>query len=57
MKNGVAPSGIINRETETIVATGAILAGIPCIDKIDIGKIKDGDTVLLDADNALVIVQ
>ena len=56
-KNGVAPAGIINRETETIVATGVILAGIPCVDKIDIEKIKDGDTVLLDADNALVAVQ
>jgi predicted aconitase with swiveling domain len=53
-KNGVGPSGIINRETETIVATGVILAGIPCIDHIDIYKIKDGDTVLLDADNGEV---
>ena len=56
-KNGVAPAGIINKETETIVATGVILAGIPCVDQIDIEKIKDGDTVLLDADNALVIIQ
>ncbi len=49
-KNGVAPSGIINKETETIVATGVILAGIPCIDKIDIDKIKNGNTLFLDAD-------
>ena len=56
-KNGVAPAGIVNKETETIVATGAILAGIPCVDQIDIEKIKDGDMVLLDADNALVTVQ
>jgi predicted aconitase with swiveling domain len=55
-KNGVEPRGIINEETETIVATGVILAGIPCVDKIDIKKIKEGDTVLLDADNALVII-
>jgi len=55
-KNGVAPSGIINKETETIVATGVILAGIPCVDQIEIEKIKDGDTILLDADNALVTV-
>ena len=55
-KNGVAPKGIINEETETIVATGVILAGIPCVDKIDIKRIKDGDTVLLDADNALVTI-
>ena len=56
-KNGVAPSGIINKETETIVATGVILAGIPCVDQIEIEKIKDGDTILLDADNALVKIQ
>jgi len=53
-KNGVAPKGIINKETETIVATGVILAGIPCVDQIDIETIKDGDTVLLDADNGEV---
>jgi len=56
-KNGVAPVGIVNKETETIVATGVILAGIPCVDQIDIEKIKDGDAVLLDADNALVTIQ
>ena len=53
-KNGVAPSGIINKETETIVATGVILAGIPCVDQIDLEKIKSGDTVLLDAYNGEV---
>jgi predicted aconitase with swiveling domain len=53
-KNNVAPAGIINKETETIVATGVILAGIPCVDKIDIEKIKDGDTIVLDADNGKV---
>jgi len=56
-KNGVAPRGIINEETETIVATGVILAGIPCVDKIDIKQIKDGDNILLDADNASVTIQ
>jgi predicted aconitase with swiveling domain len=50
-KNNVAPQGIINKETETIVATGVILAGIPCIDQVDIGKIKNGDIVVLDADH------
>jgi len=56
-KNGVAPKGIINKETETIVATGVILAGIPCVDQIDIEKIKDGDTVLLDADKGTVDIK
>ena len=41
-KNNVAPAGIINKETETIVATGVILAGIPCVDKIDIDNVGSG---------------
>jgi predicted aconitase with swiveling domain len=53
-KNGVAPAGIINKDTETIVATGVILAGIPCIDQINIEEIKDGDTLILNADEARV---
>ena len=38
-KNNVAPAAIINKETETIVDTGVILAGIQCVDNIDIEKI------------------
>jgi len=48
--NGVAPAAIVNHETETIVATGAILAGIPCIDGIDISNLKTGDMLSIDAD-------
>jgi len=53
-KNGVAPAGIVNKETETIVATGVILAGIPCVDQVDIEKIKNGDSIALDAENGEV---
>jgi len=53
-KNGVAPAAIVNRETETIVATGVILAGIPCVDRIDIDKIKTGDKLIVDADEGTV---
>lgn len=56
-KNGVGPKAIINKETETIVATGAILAGIPCVDKIDIEKIKDGDEIFIDADEGIVKIK
>jgi len=56
-KNGVAPKGIVNKETETIVATGVILAGIPCVDQIDIDKIQDGDIIVLDADNESVEIK
>ncbi|HDD57217.1 MAG TPA: DUF126 domain-containing protein [Thermoplasmatales archaeon] len=56
-KNGVAPAGIINEETETIVATGVILAGIPCIDGIDIDKIPDGTHVIMDATKGTVEIK
>ena len=49
-KNGNAPIGIINRECETIVAVGAIISEIPCVDKIDISKIKTGDIVRITDD-------
>jgi predicted aconitase with swiveling domain len=57
VQNGVGPRGIINKETETIVATGVILAGIPCVDHIDIENIKTGDKIILDSDNATVEIQ
>jgi len=53
-KNGLAPRAIVNKETETIVATGVILAGIPCVDGIDIGRIKTGDRLRVDADEGIV---
>jgi len=56
-KNGVGPVAIVNRETETIVATGAILAGIPCVDGIDIDRIRTGDRVVVNADEGTVEVK
>ena len=53
-KNGVAPKAIINKETETIVATGVILAGIPCVDQIDIEKLNTGDKLKVDATKGTV---
>ena len=44
-KNGTSPAAIINKECETIIAVGAIISEIPCVDKIDISKIKSGDKI------------
>ena len=44
-KNGMAPAGIINKECETIIAVGAIISEIPCVDKVDISEIKTGDSI------------
>jgi hypothetical protein len=49
-KNGVAPAGMINKECETVVAVGAIISEIPCVDKIDTSKIKKGDVIRIDGD-------
>ena len=53
-KNGVAPAGIINKDCETVVAVGAIISDIPCIDQVDISKIKTDDKVKIDGDKVIV---
>jgi len=54
VKYGAAPLAIVNAETEAIVATGAILAGIPCVDGVDLTTIKTGDLLEVDADEGTV---
>ncbi len=44
-KRGLAPKAIINRRCEPIIAVGAIIAEIPCIDLIDVDQISTGDYV------------
>ena len=53
-KNDVAPLGIINKECETVVAVGAIISEIPCIDRIDISQIKTGDIIHLENDTITI---
>ena len=54
-KNGTAPAGIVNKECETVVAVGAIISEIPCVDSVDISRIKTGDAVRIE--NNVVKVQ
>jgi|Deesub1362A_J573_1020465.scaffolds.fasta_scaffold00346_26 hypothetical protein len=52
-KKGVAPAGIINVESEPIIAVGAILAGIPVIDKLEknpLEMIRTGDIICIKAE-------
>jgi hypothetical protein len=53
-KAGTAPVAILNRECETIVAVGAIIGEIPCMDRIDIDRIPDGAALVVDADSGSV---
>jgi predicted aconitase with swiveling domain len=39
-KNGKAPCAIVNSVTEPIVAVGAIISGIPAVDKLEVDPIK-----------------
>jgi predicted aconitase with swiveling domain len=53
-RNKVAPKAIINRECEPIVAVGAIISDIPCVDRIDISVIETGDWVRIDGGRVMV---
>lgn len=52
-KIGTAPLAIINKETEVIIAVGAIIAGIPLVDKVEgdfYSCVRNGSRVIVDAD-------
>jgi len=53
-KNGTAPIAIVNKECETIVAVGAIISEIPCIDLIDIDKINNNAFIEIDAEKGIL---
>ena len=54
-KNSTAPVGMVNKECETVVAVGAIISEIPCVDKIDISKIKTGSRIQLKYDSVTLL--
>lgn len=53
-KNGKAPIAIVNKECETVVAVGAIISEIPCVDQIEIERIKTGERLKINADEGIV---
>lgn len=58
-KLGTAPSAIINRESEAIIATGCVLAKIPLIDRLEadpIRTLKTGDYIRVYGDEGLIEV-
>jgi hypothetical protein len=59
-KNNTAPLALIAIEAEPIIATGAIMAGIPMVDQPQesvYDNLHDGDMVELDADNGLLKIE
>jgi len=58
-KNKTGPKAIINMTTETIIAVGAIMGGIPVIDSLEKNPydlISNGDHVKVDADQGFVAI-
>ncbi len=41
-KANLAPAALVNAESEPIVAVGALIAGIPMIERVDIGGLHTG---------------
>jgi predicted aconitase with swiveling domain len=54
-KNNTAPTAIINKDCETIIAVGAIISEIPCVDHIDIGKIQTGNRIRVENNTVTVL--
>lgn len=57
-KRGKAPEAMINLRSEPIVAVGAIISGIPLVDRVpeDLLCLESGVSLTVDADRALIIV-
>jgi predicted aconitase with swiveling domain len=53
--NGLAPAALINVRCEAIVAVGAIIAGIPAVDRVDITQIASGDWVRIEEGGRIVV--
>ena len=55
-KRDLAPVAMINIRSEPIVAVGAIISGIPLVDRVteEIMQIKSGTLVEVDADQGLI---
>lgn len=52
--NGKAPAAIINAECETITAVGCIIAEIPCVDHVQIDRLKSDMYLSVIADEGIV---
>ena len=51
-RNGHGPVAIVNQEAETIIAVGAIISGIPMIDRIEVplSRLKTGTRVTVNGE-------
>ena len=57
-KRGLAPAAMINLKSEAIVAVGAIISGIPLVDRVpeEILEVQDNVQIVVDADKEVIEV-
>ena len=57
-KKGLAPAAMINIRSEPIVAVGAIISGIPLVDRVSVEvlRVESGAIVEVDADRQIVVI-
>ena len=55
-RNGKAPAALVNAEAEPIIVTGAIIAGIPLVDRtgLPLDRLRDGVRATVDGDTGEV---
>jgi predicted aconitase with swiveling domain len=56
-KNSTAPTAIVNKQIDTIIAVGCIISEIPCVDKIDVNLIKTGQKTVVNGSEGTVEVK
>ncbi len=56
-KNNTAPAAIVNKQIDTIIAVGCIISEIPCVDKIDVNEIKNGQKIVVNGSEGTVEVK
>ena len=54
-RQGLAPAALVMASCDTTVAVGAIIAEIPCVDRVEIGRLATGDLVVVDSDEVEVV--
>ncbi len=53
-RQGTLPAALINALAEPIVATGAVMSGVPLVDHIDLTLLRDGDQAVVDGTRGTV---
>ena len=56
-KTGKGPKALVLQDCEAIVAVGTIISELPCVDQIDVSKIKTGMQLEVDGENACVEIK